>query len=120
MLSRPPRAALVVATLIVIMPVALRIPFWWIAGVSEDPIWVTSGLTLPGMSQIHLRPAGLQRSQRWTDNAGARHSGARMWMAGVVPWWDPYSGIGLWRPSCSRRSSFPTSCCCCCRAAMCC
>lgn len=62
-----------------------------------DPLYITSGLT-PGA----WHPNGLLTGYPgWIDgNAGVTTQAlgtlaARDWLAGVVPWWNPYSGVGL-------------------------
>jgi hypothetical protein len=62
-----------------------------------DPLYVVSGLT-PGTWQTNGWLAGYPG---WIDgNAGVTTEAlgrfaAREWLAGRVPWWNPYSGVGL-------------------------
>ena len=82
--------------LLVMLPLALHWPHWsgWL---SENPAFVVSGLA---------EPAGAGRGvlagyPGWIDgNAGVTLQAlgglaARDWLAGSVPWWNPYAGVGL-------------------------
>ena len=92
---RQPRFASVAALIpIILLPVLLRLPAW-AAGLRENPLWAAAGLTMPGSSP---RPAGLpgflDMEAGWTTQALGSLA-ARQWRDGHVPWWDPFSGIGM-------------------------
>jgi hypothetical protein len=90
-LSRP-------AWLLVAVPVLLHLPD--LAGIlSSDPLPMMSGLALH--PHDWLEGAVLQGRPGWIDgNAGITLQAlgrlvARDWLHGVVPWWNPYSGVGM-------------------------
>ena len=62
-----------------------------------DPLYITSGLTLGTWHPNGLLPG----YPGWIDgNAGVTTQAlgtlaARDWLAGTLPWWNPYSGVGL-------------------------
>jgi hypothetical protein len=82
--------------LLALLPVLAHLPAltpWF----RFDPLYVVSGLT-PGTWQTNGWLAGYPG---WIDgNAGVTTEAlgrfaAREWLAGRVPWWNPYSGVGL-------------------------
>lgn len=80
--------------LILLVPVLVHVPAW-IAGWHDDPGWVTSGLALPHRPPLLPGLAGyLDLNAGWTTEA-LGGSAAHQWLAGRIPWWDPYSGIGM-------------------------
>src|SRR5258708_4436039 len=85
--------AVPVAT-ILLLPILLRLPAW-AAGLRESPLWSAARLTLPGATP---RPAGLpgflDMEAGWTTQALGSLA-ARQWLSGEVPWWDPFSGVGM-------------------------
>ena len=79
---------------ILLLPVLVRLPFW-AAGLRDSPIWAASALTLPGAGPLAPGlPGFLDLNAGWTTQALGGLA-ARLWMAGQVPWWDPYTGIGM-------------------------
>ncbi|GAC1347836.1 MAG: hypothetical protein NVSMB18_34150 [Acetobacteraceae bacterium] len=79
---------------ILFAPALLRLPFW-LAGVALSPIWIAAGLTqsaepafAPGL------PGFMDISAGWITQASGTFA-AREWLAGHVPWWDAFSGVGL-------------------------
>ncbi|MGH9581561.1 MAG: hypothetical protein ACRD4O_01325, partial [Bryobacteraceae bacterium] len=76
------------------IPFLVILPLW-IYHLSADPIWFFSGVVKnvrPGVN-----PAGLpfgDPNVGWTSEA-LGHLAAWQWLHGKVPWWNPYSGIGL-------------------------
>lgn len=80
--------------LILLVPVLARLPAW-LAGLRESPIWAASGLVLPGAHQpLPGLPGFLDLNAGWTTQAlGAL--AARQWLAGDIPWWDAFTGIGM-------------------------
>ncbi len=79
--------------LLALLPVAAHLPA--LSGMFRfDPIYSVSGLVTPGSP-------GLLAGLPWIDgNAGVTTEAlgalaARDWLSGIVPWWNPYSGIGL-------------------------
>ena len=77
--------------LLIVLPFVLHLPLW-LLGRSSDPIWFFSGVT-----------QGSQLVPGWpsTDpNVGITsqalgHLVAWDWLHGIVPWWNPYTGIGM-------------------------
>ncbi|MCF3945830.1 hypothetical protein [Acidiphilium iwatense] len=66
----------------------------WIFELSTNPIWLQSGVVLgvgPGL--LAGAPFG-DPNVGWTNQA-LGHLAAQDWLHGRVPWWNPYSGIGL-------------------------
>lgn len=87
-------AGIVPALLILAIPVLLHVPFW-LAGLHEDPIWVTSSLVMPHRGPLVPGLAGyLDLNAGWTTQA-LGGSAAHQWLNGQIPWWDPFSGIGM-------------------------
>ena len=79
---------------IALAPILLRAPFW-IAGIALNPLWVTSGLALPGEpSLVPGLPGFIDNSAGWITQASGSIA-AHQWLAGHVPWWDPFSGVGM-------------------------
>lgn len=83
-----------VFSLLAAIPFLVTVPLW-IFGLSPDPIWFFSEFVRnvkPG-----LLPSGLpfgDPNVGWTSQA-LGHLAASQWIHGKVPWWNPYSGIGL-------------------------
>ena len=80
------------ALLLILLPVVLAWPVLF--GLSQDPMDLTSYLML------HGRPGWLPGLGNLDLNAGVTtqalgHLAAEQWLAGRVPWWNPYSGIGM-------------------------
>jgi hypothetical protein len=83
----------VIPLLLVLLPLIGHLPSV-ILGVSSNPIWTQSGAVL-GVGQPWL--AGLQFADPnvgWTNQA-LGYLAAQDWLHGRIPWWNPYSGIGL-------------------------
>lgn len=75
--------------LLVLLPFLLRVPFW-LQGRSSDPILFVSGLT-------EGNPIGapfIDPNVGFTSEALGRLA-ASDWVHGVIPWWNPYTGIGM-------------------------
>ena len=92
----PARRAVLPWLLLALLPVLAHLPAltpWF----RFDPLYVVSGLT-PGTWQTNGWLAGYPG---WIDgNAGVTTEAlgrfaAREWLGGRVPWWNPYSGVGL-------------------------
>ena len=89
------RRSFYAAAWLIVVPIAVHWPelTGWL---SSNPLYLTSGLGENWKSDGFL--AGLPG---WIDgNAGATlqalgHLAARDWMSGTVPWWNPYSGVGM-------------------------
>ena len=77
--------------LLVLLPLLVHLPLW-ISGRSIDPIWLVANVA---DSSPDLAGAP------WTDpNVGYTSEAlgrlaARDWIHGVVPWWNPFTGIGM-------------------------
>ena len=78
---------------LIILPFLVELPLA-IFGLSTNPIWFNSG----AVSGMH---PGLLPDFPYIDpNVGFTtqalgHLAAEDWLHGVIPWWNPYSGIGL-------------------------
>jgi hypothetical protein len=77
--------------LLLLFPFALQAPLW-LLGLSADPIWF--------YSSIVSGPHGVPGSPFVDPNAGFTsqalgHLAAWDWVHGVIPWWNPYTGIGV-------------------------
>ena len=72
-------------------PFAVQVPFW-LLGLSTDPIWFYSSI----ISGTHLVPGSpfLDPNAGFTSEA-LGHLVAWDWVHGVIPWWNPYTGIGV-------------------------
>jgi len=76
--------------LLFLLPFVLHIPLWLLKR-SNDPIWFFSGLTLAPL------PAGrpfLDPNIGFTSEALGRLA-AHDWVHGRIPWWNPYTGLGM-------------------------
>jgi hypothetical protein len=75
-------------------PVLIHAPLW-LLGLSTDPIYFTSGLAELGPH------GGLPGLPGWLDpNAGFTTAAlggfaAQQWLHGIVPWWNPYTWVGM-------------------------
>ena len=77
--------------LLVLLPFAVSVPLW-LFGFSTDPIWYLSGTTTA--SQPFPGFPFLDPNIGFTSEALGRLS-AWDWVHGIVPWWNPYTGIGM-------------------------
>ena len=77
--------------LLLLFPFALQVPLW-LLGLSTDPIWFYSSIA----SGMHLVPGSpfLDPNAGFTSQA-LGHLAAWDWVHGVIPWWNPYTGIGV-------------------------
>ena len=77
--------------LLILLPFALQAPLW-LFGLSTDPIWFYSSIT----SSAHMVPGSpfLDPNAGYTSEA-LGHLAAWDWLHGVIPWWNPYTGIGV-------------------------
>lgn len=77
--------------LLLLLPFALQAPFW-LFGLSTDPIWFYSSIT----SGSHIIPGSpfVDPNAGFTSEALGRLV-ALDWMHGIIPWWNPYTGIGV-------------------------
>jgi len=78
---------------LILLPFLVELPLL-IFGLSSNPIWQQSGIVegvraglLPGLSYGDPNVG-------WTTQA-LGHLAAEDWLHGTIPWWNPYSGIGL-------------------------
>ena len=78
---------------LILLPFLVELPLL-IFGLSTNPIWFDSGITfgthggmLPGLPYIDPNVG-------FTSQA-LGHLAAEDWLHGTIPWWNPYSGIGL-------------------------
>ena len=79
--------------LLILLPFLVELPLL-VFGLSTNPIWQQSGIVdgvraglLPGLSYGDPNVG-------WTTQA-LGHLAAEDWLHGIIPWWNPYSGIGL-------------------------
>ena len=80
--------------LILLVPVLVRLP-GLLLGLRDSPVWAAANLALPGASQLLPGlPGFLDLNAGWTTQA-LGGAAAQQWLAFQVPWWDPYSGIGM-------------------------
>ena len=63
-------------------------------GLSSNPIWLTSGAVVGVGSPILAGSPFGDPNVGWTNQA-LGHLAAQDWLQGQIPWWNPYSGIGL-------------------------
>ena len=77
--------------LLAVLPVVLQLPLWLLRR-TTDPIWFVSGL----VQTSHLLPSWpfLDPNVGFTSEA-LGHLAASDWVHGVIPWWNPYTGIGM-------------------------
>ena len=78
---------------LILLPFLVELPLIFL-GLSTNPIWQQSGIVegvkagfLPGLSYADPNVG-------WTTQA-LGHLAAEDWLHGTIPWWNPYSGIGL-------------------------
>ena len=91
--SKPPfldRYPWLSVVLLILVPFAVHLPLW-IFERSSDPIWFFSGV----VDGPHLlRWPFLDPNVGATSEALGRLT-ASDWVHGIVPWWNPYTGIGM-------------------------
>ena len=77
--------------LLLLFPLALQVPLW-LLGLSTDPIWFYSSI----VTGPHLVPGSpyVDPNAGFTSEA-LGHLVALDWVHGVIPWWNPYTGIGV-------------------------
>ncbi len=78
---------------LILVPVAVRMPFW-LLGLHDSPAWTWSGLRITGASILPGLPGYLDPNAGWTTQALGGLA-AQQWLAGQIPWWDPYTGAGM-------------------------
>ena len=80
-------------TWLLLLPILVRIPAW-LLGLHESPVWTWSGLRRAGMTVLPGLPGYLDPNAGWITQALGGLA-AQQWLHGHIPWWDPYSGVGL-------------------------
>ena len=85
-----PRAA--AFALLVLVPILASWPAF--VGFSADPIHLMSGLAIGGRPGLMPGTTSLDLNVGVTTQA-LGHLAAEQWLAGQVPWWNPYNGIGM-------------------------
>jgi len=77
--------------LLISLPLLLQAPLWLLRW-STDPIWFVSGVT----QGAHLVPGApyLDPNVGFTSEALGRLA-AWDWVHGIIPWWNPFTGIGV-------------------------
>ncbi len=79
---------------VLLAPFLVRLPFWAL-GVSLSPFWVAAQLNEAGRPFILAGlPGFIDIETGWTTQALGIQA-ARQWLSGQIPWWDPFSGVGL-------------------------
>lgn len=79
---------------LILLPFLVELPLT-IFGLSNNPIWFNSGVVSgmhPGL--LPGSPPYIDPNVGFTTQALGRLA-AEDWFCGVIPWWNPYSGIGL-------------------------
>ncbi len=77
--------------LLILLPFAVSVPLW-LFGFSTDPIWYVSGTTTA--SQPFPGYPFIDPNAGFTSEALGRLS-AWDWVHGIIPWWNPYTGVGM-------------------------
>jgi hypothetical protein len=85
------RHPLLPIVLLLLFPLAVQAPFW-LLGLSTDPIWFYSSI-VTGAHEVPGSPY-LDPNAGFTSQA-LGHLVAWDWFHGVIPWWNPYTGIGV-------------------------
>ncbi len=85
--------------LLVLLPFVVHAPLW-LLGRSTDPIWFNSGITTNAASSAWQAPFAWQAPPFLDPNLGFNTEtlgrlAAWDWLHHIVPWWNPYSGIGM-------------------------
>ena len=77
--------------LLVFLPILVCIPHW-LFGYSIDPVWFVSSMT----SAVQPFPGYpfIDPNAGFTSEA-LGHLAAWDWLHGIVPWWNPYTGVGM-------------------------
>ena len=78
---------------LILLPFLVELPLL-IFGLSTNPIWFDSGITLGTHSGLLPGLPFIDPNVGFTTQA-LGHLAAEDWLHGVIPWWNPYSGIGL-------------------------
>ena len=79
--------------LIVLFPIFVEFPVW-LFGLKTDPIWFNSAVVKDLSSGILNGATYEDPNVAWTSEA-LGHLAASDWVKHIIPWWNPYSGIGL-------------------------
>jgi hypothetical protein len=77
---------------LVLLPFVVHAPLW-LLGRSTDPIWFYSGATTNGASSVWQAPF-IDPNLGFNSEALGRLA-AWDWLHHIVPWWNPYTGIGM-------------------------
>jgi len=77
--------------ILIVLPFVMQLPFW-LLGTSTDPIWFFSDVT--HSSKLLPKLPYLDLNTGYTTEA-LGHLAASDWVHGKVPWWNPYTGIGM-------------------------
>ncbi|HQT85131.1 MAG: hypothetical protein B7Z58_06585 [Acidiphilium sp. 37-64-53] len=83
----------IIPVLLVLLPLIGHLPSV-ILGLSSNPIWTQSGAVLGVGPQLLAGWSFGDPNVGWTNQA-LGHLVAHDWLHGRIPWWNPYSGIGL-------------------------
>ncbi len=77
--------------LLVLLPVIAHLPLW-LFGKSTDPLWILGNVAefTKGMSGLPW----IDPNVGFTSEALGRLS-AHDWLHGILPWWNPFTGIGM-------------------------
>jgi hypothetical protein len=66
----------------------------WLTGLSSNPIWTESG-TVTGIGPSIIFALDFSDPNVGWTNQALGHLAAQDWLHLIIPWWNPYSGIGL-------------------------
>ena len=78
---------------LILLPFLVELPLL-IFGLSTNPVWFNSGITFGTQGGILPGLPYIDPNVGFTTQA-LGHLAAEDWLQGVIPWWNPYSGIGL-------------------------
>lgn len=84
---------------LVLLPFVVHAPLW-LLGRSTDPVWFQSGATTNAANSAWQAPFAWQAPPFIDPNLGFNTEAlgrlaAWDWLHHIVPWWNPYSGIGM-------------------------
>jgi hypothetical protein len=89
-----PLARCVPWLLLLALPFLVHAPLW-LLGLSTDPLYFTSALnTAPLDVPVPGNPGWLDPNAGFTTAALGGFA-AEQWLRGIVPWWNPYTGVGM-------------------------
>lgn len=79
--------------LLVLLPFVVELPLA-VLGLSTDPLWFNSAAVLGAHGGLLPGLPYIDPNVGFTTQA-LGHLAAQDWLMGTIPWWNPYSGMGL-------------------------